>query len=387
MWGLTDSIQKFHEKIRAQMANSLTNIKICYISPLSIHSHRYIEAFVQKGYNISLVTDSRTWITPNELSIPLDKLPILNRKNFFQRMVPNTLRLVKILKQVSPDIVHLHAQHQYSPAILLSHLPFILTSWGKEVLALSHADPAWFCLAKATASKAEKVTVDAKCLKNIWINMGVPEEKIEVIPFGVDTKRFNPNIDGSDIRKKLHIDEEDEVVISTRPYYSDYNISCLIRAIPSVLAKHKNVKFIVKGSGPLENHLKSIAERLNVSSNIRFVGIVPYNEVPKYLSAADIYVSTCLVDSASVSLLEAMACRLPPVVTDIPGNREWIENGKNGLLFPPKNPKALAGKLVQLIEDKRLRQSFGRKCVQIIQDRAMWEECVSKMETIYKSLL
>lgn len=369
------------------MANGLASTKICYISPLSIHSHRYIEAFAQKGYDISLITDSRTWIIPNDLSIPVHKLPILNRKNLLQHILPNTLRLVKILKQVNPDIVHLHAQHHYSPAILISGYPFILTSWGKEVLVLSHADPAWFSLAKLTASKAKKVTVDAECLKNIWINMGVPDEKIKVIPFGVDTNKFNPNIDGSDIRKKLHINEEDEVVISTRPFYSDYNISCLIRAIPSVLARHKNTKFIVKGSGPLENHLKTLAEKLKVSSNVRFVGIVSRNEFPKYLSAADIYVSTCLVDSTSVSLLEAMACGLPPVVTDIPGNREWIDNEKNGLLYPPQNPKALAQKIIQLIEDKHLRKSFGKKCVQIVKDRATWEQCVSKMETIYKSLL
>jgi glycosyltransferase involved in cell wall biosynthesis len=252
---------------------------------------------------------------------------------------------------------------------------------------LSHVDPAWLSLAKLTASKAKKVTVDAECLKNIWINMGILQQKIEVIPFGVDINRFNPYIDGSDIRKKLHIYEEDTVVISTRPFYSHYDIGCLIRAIPSVLTKHKNTKFIVKGSGPLENHIKTLAEKLDVLSNVCFVGIVPRDEFPRYLSAADIYVSTCLVDSTSVSLLEAMACGLPPVVTDIPGNREWIDNEKNGLLYPPQNSKALAGKIIQLIEDEHLRESFGRKCVQIIKDRAMWEKCVSKMETIYKSLL
>ena len=346
-----------------------------------------MKAFAQKGYNLSLVTDSRTWIAPNDLSIPVHTLPTLNRKNFLRCMVPNTLRLVKILRQVNPDIVHLHAQHQYSPAILLSGLPFILTSWGKEVLELSHADPAWFWLAKVTASKANKVTVDAKCLKKIWINMGVPDEKIEVIPFGVDTKEFNPKIDGDTMRKKLDIDQEDVIVISTRAFYIDYDISCLIRAIPLVLTKHKNIKFVIKGSGPLENHLKNLAEKLGVFHNIRFVGLVPRDEVSRFLSAADIYVSTCLVDSTSVSLLEAMACGLAPVVTDIPGNREWIDDEKNGLLFPSGNSKALAEKVIRLVEDKRLRESYGRKCVQTVRDRAMWEECVSKMEIIYKSLL
>lgn len=363
--------------------------KICYISPLSIHSYRYIEAFIQRGYSVSLVTDSRTWMAPSVLSISVRTLPILNKKIFPQRIVPNTLRLIKILKQVDPDIVHLHAQHHYSPAIFLSGFPFILTSWGTEVLKLPNTNPIRMYLAKVTASKASMVTVDAKCLKEIWTRIGIPENKIEVIPFGVNTERFNPNVDGCAVRKKLHLGEENVVVMSARPFYEEghYNISCLIRAIPLVLAKQRNVKFVIKGSGPLENLLKNLVERLNVSNNVRFVGIVPRNEVPQYVSSADIYVSTCLVDSTSVSLLEAMACGLAPIVTDIPGNREWIKDGINGFLFPPRDSKTLAEKLIQLVEDKSLRESFGIKCFQIVKERAEWKECVSKMETIYKSLL
>jgi glycosyltransferase involved in cell wall biosynthesis len=178
-------------------------------------------------------------------------------------------------------------------------------------------------------------------------------------------------------------------MISTRPFYNNnhYNIECLIRAIPVIIESYGNAKFIIKGTGPLEGYLKRLVEKLNISKHVRFVGLVPYDEVAQYLCASDIYVSTCFVDSTSVSLLEAMACGLPPVVTDILGNREWIENGENGFLFPPKNPTALAEKVIQLIENQSLRKRFGERCFQIIKRRAIWEKCVSKMEAIYKSLL
>jgi len=152
------------------------------------------------------------------------------------------------------------------------------------------------------------------------------------------------------------------------------------------LKAYSNVKFIIKGSGPLEGYLGNLTKRLGISEYVRFVGLVPHSEMAKYLAAADIYVSTCFVDTTSVSLLEAMACGLAPIVTDIPGNRDWIKNSENGLLFPPKNPTALAEKAIQLIENEDLRKSFGKNCFQIVKQKASWKDCVSKMERIYRSL-
>jgi len=242
--------------------------------------------------------------------------------------------------------------------------------------------------AKTAAAKASRVTVDANCLKEIWARMGVPKSKVEIIPFGVDLKIFNPRVDGSEIRGKLGIQSDDLVLISTRALHDHhYNVDCFIKAIPLILKACSNVKFIIKGSGPLEEHLRKLAKKLGVSEYVRFAGIVPHAEMAKYLAAADIYVSTCFVDTTSVSLLEAMACGLAPIVTDIIGNRDWITNGENGMLFPPKNPKALAEKTIQLLENKDLRKSFGKKCFQIVKQKASWKECVLKMERIYQLLL
>jgi glycosyltransferase involved in cell wall biosynthesis len=242
-------------------------------------------------------------------------------------------------------------------------------------------------LAQYSATKARKIVVDAECVKQIWVRMGIPKSKVEVIPFGVDTNLFNPNVDGSGIRKKLGIRENDVAIISTRPFFPHYDIECLIKAVPAITEKHQNVKFIIKGKGPLEDSIRKLAQKLRVEQFIRFSYPVPYHEMAHYLKAADIYVSTSFVDSTSVTLLEAMACGMPPVTTDIPGNREWIKNEVNGLLYPPKDHRALAEKITQLIENENQRKQFGEKNHQIIEEKAAWEKCVSKMESIYDSLL
>jgi len=337
---------------------------------------------------MSILADSHTWVAPNLQSIPIYVLPQLTRKNFPHQYIPNIHKIVRIFKKIKPDFVHLHAQHYYSPAIILSGIQYILTSWGTEVLTLPNENIIIKILAKTTATKASKITVDANCLKEIWTRMGVPNRKVEVIPFGVSLKIFNPQVDGSEIRESLKIQNNDIVLISTRALHNHhYNVECFVKAIPLILKAYSKVKFIIKGSGPLEGYLRNLAKKLDVSEYVRFVGLVPHSEIAKYLAAADIYVSTCFVDTTSVSLLEAMACGLAPIVTDVSGNREWITNGENGLLFPPKNPTVLAEKAIQLIKNEDLRKSFGKKCFRIVKQKASWKDCVSKMERIYRSLL
>jgi glycosyltransferase involved in cell wall biosynthesis len=264
----------------------------------------------------------------------------------------------------------------------------VLTSWGIEVLNLPKANFAFKTWAKITATKAKMITVDAKLLKNIWTENGVNPQKVKVIPFGVDTKLFNPDIDGVRVRRRLHLEDNEAVVISTRPFYNHhYDVERLIRAAPLVVREHPDAKFIIKGAGPLEAYLKNLVNSLNVSDNVRFVGVVPYNEIRQYLAASDIYVSTCFMDTTSVSLLEAMACGLAPVVTDTIGNREWITDTVNGFLFPPRDHEKLAEKIGLLIENKPLRKSFGERCREIVKEKADWKNNVAEMEAIYNSIL
>ena len=115
--------------------------------------------------------------------------------------------------------------------------------------------------------------------------------------------------------------------------------------------------------------LKAKTEKLGVKEYVKFLGKIRHRDVAKYLEASDIYVSTSLSDGTSASLLEAMALSLPVVVTDIPGNREWVKNGWNGFLFPAKNPEKLAEKVVVLAKDKN---TINQACTNFIRSYIWW---------------
>ena len=109
--------------------------------------------------------------------------------------------------------------------------------------------------------------------------------------------------------------------------------------------------------------------------------------MPQYLASSDVYVSTSLSDGVPNSLLEAMACGLACIVTDIPADRTWIENGKNGFLVPLSDAEALAVRIGQLLLDDRSRFEFGEINVKITKERAEHRVQAQRLEGMYSELI
>jgi glycosyltransferase involved in cell wall biosynthesis len=159
-----------------------------------------------------------------------------------------------------------------------------------------------------------------------------------------------------------------------------------MRAIPKVLKEVPNAMFLFCGSGPLENEMIETARNYGISSHVYFAGNVANEELPRFLNSADIYVSGSLYDGTSVSLLEAMACGLPVVVTDVPAILEWVQDGKNGSVVPRRDSSTLARRIVELANDSTLRKTFSRENLAIAKKRADWEKNLDILENIYRRL-
>jgi len=129
-----------------------------------------------------------------------------------------------------------------------------------------------------------------------------------------------------------------------------------------------------------------MASQLKIEKYVSFISEVPHEQVADFLANSDVYVSTSLSDSTSVSLLEAMASQLPVIVTDIEGNREWVKNGVNGFIIPTKNPKALAERLLQLLDNDEIIKKFGSTNRIIVEKKASYEQEMNKMEATYAHL-
>jgi len=218
------------------------------------------------------------------------------------------------------------------------------------------------------------------------IRLGVPREKVKLISHGVSLNEFSPHNRSLEFKKRLGIPSDSRTIVSTRNLEPVYNVELLIRAIPQVIRVISNVHFLILGDGPQKKHLHEVVNRLMVKKHVSFVGAVSHEKVAEFLANSDFYVSTALSDSTSVSLLEAMASQLPVIVTDLEGNKEWIKNGVNGFIIPKTNPKILAERILQLLDDKETARKFGSYNRKIVEQRASYEEEMSKVEDIYKRL-
>jgi glycosyltransferase involved in cell wall biosynthesis len=157
----------------------------------------------------------------------------------------------------------------------------------------------------------------------------------------------------------------------------------LIRAIPIVLGKESGVKFLIAGDGSERGSLEKEVKDLKITEYVQFLGRVPHDEMPSLLARSDIYVSTSCYDGTSVSLLEALASGAFPVVTDIPSNREWIDDGDNGFLVPKEDEILLARKIVHAIRNHKLVEGARQKNQKIAQQRGCWKENTWKIKELY----
>ena len=265
--------------------------------------------------------------------------------------------------------------------------PFILFVWGSDVLVYPKKYAPLGIFAAYALRRADVVVVDSEIQKLAVMKFGCAREKIIKFPW-VDLKEIKNNIkQKTETRRKLGLGEDDVLIISLRTHSPIYGVNYLIEAIPSVVRQERKAKFLILGSGELTSKFKEQVIKSKLENSVIFLGNVPHKDVTKYLNISDIYVSTSLSDGTSASLLEAMACSLPSVVTDIPGNREWIQDELNGFLIPTKNSGLLAEKIVELIKNQRLRGEMGRKALETVKTKVNWKRNIENLDATIKTMI
>ncbi|MBC7085016.1 MAG: glycosyltransferase family 4 protein [Methanomethylovorans sp.] len=355
-------------------------MKICFIADAtSIHTIRWVEFFLKKGHEIHLIT-----YEPPEIPVEGVNIYVVDSvfNNLYLAFPFRHIKIMRIIKQIKPDIVHAHFITKFGfHGALLDFHPFVISAWGSDVLVLPQTSKLLFYFTKFSLNRADLIhAVSEYMAEEITSSFCLSKHNIKVIPFGINSKQFNPDVKAIQTRKIL-AEENDPIVISVRNFEPIYNIECLINAIPLVLAKIPNTKFLLLGKGTLRNRLQEMTENLGVSGNVKILGFVSHSELQKYFSCANVYVSTSLSDSLGVSNLEAMACGLPAILTDISINKEFIKKGLNFHLFPPGNSRVLAEKIVELIQQNDRTNYI--KNYELISTQYDWEENMNKMDSLY----
>ncbi|NIN00763.1 MAG: glycosyltransferase [candidate division Zixibacteria bacterium] len=352
-------------------------MRILFLSDAeTYHTQRWVDYFADQGHRCFLISLERGFRTKAEEFIIPPRCPL-----DFLKYALSVPRISKIARTIKPDLVNAHFVPSYGliGALLKIH-PLVVSTWGSDVLISPQKSRLQKLRAQYVLKRADLVTADSSVSAEAAHRLGVEREKVVTYPMGVAR-----DLIGAQEKK----DKPYLLIMTNRRLEPLYDVVTMVKAIPLVIetVKKEDVRFVIIGEGSLKRDLLNLAVKLKAEGHVEFKGIVSRQELIRHYQDADIYVSTSLSDSTSVSLLEAMNFGLIPIVTDVPGNREWIEDQKNGLLFPPSNHRALAEKITCAVNVCARWPEFRKKNETIIKSRAVWEDNMKAVEGEFLRIL
>jgi glycosyltransferase involved in cell wall biosynthesis len=194
------------------------------------------------------------------------------------------------------------------------------------------------------------------------------------IPWGIDVLQFSP-----DGKRRTFGPEGAFAILSTRNWEEVYDVETLAHAFARL---DPDTHLVLCGSGSEEDRLRSILEEASTAGRVTWLGRVKQAELPKVYRGADLYVSTSKSDGSSVSLLEAMGCGRPVLVSDIPGNREWVESDEHR--FAVGDVGGLEASLRRLAKTPRAEREAlcGLGRARVLRD-ADWSTASQKLARLY----
>ncbi len=374
-------------------------MKICYLAQSLSNDivERWTKWFASRGHDVHLILP-KSFSSFKIFTKPVKNIYVheVNIDTNFVKHFPfygswNLLLHRKTIAKIDPDIVHGFGNG--IPTVFSGNYIKVVSILGLEI-APEYLNVIYKILIKIVFRRSHLIHCYAENLHEMAANVSSKKDKNKIITItpAADTQLFNPYINSKEIRKQLG-QEENYLVISTRSVASIYNLECLIDAIPIVVKEIPNTKFILKAwsttkSVDRANELKDKVKEAGTQNHVKFIDYVEYEELPKYLACADVYVSTSLFDGLGISNIEALACGTPAVLADIDSTRNLTKKGLHARLYPPKDSKALAKEIIASIKNReRGNKEIHKENFKIIKEHYDFNKNMEKMEQLYEDLI
>ena len=363
-------------------------MKILYVTAKGgIHDYRFLQKLVNDFEVLLLHYEADELI--DEIK-SLKGLKIISRKPWLKKTFPyltEKRHFKKIYGDFKPDIVH--TGYVWQVGILASYFdihPHLSMVWGSDILFEPDQNRYIKRIVKKVMNQCDHIQCDAEFVKQkIMGDYSINREKITVFPWGIDLSLFK-KLDKKECRKQLNIPDSKFVVLFDRNLEPVYGIEYMLEGFKEFGADKNDVLFLILAAGSMENELRRFISRSSLGDKIKLVGRVPNNKLPVFLNASDVYISTSNSDGTSLALLEAMACGLGLIISDVPAIKEWV-GAENGLVVPRKNSREVYLALEKYYRDKGLREKHGANNIRIASERADWNKNYSLLKFIYNELV
>jgi glycosyltransferase involved in cell wall biosynthesis len=261
-------------------------------------------------------------------------------------------------------------------------------SWGADLLLDAEQNSEWRRATEIALRAADGFFCDCRTVRAQAQRFAtILDERIVQFPWGIDRGSFFPH--GPAVaRETIGLKPDDFVFISTRSWEPLYDIQVLLQAFHRAWRQSSRLHLLLLGGGSEAVGVRSFIAEHGLSDAVVIPGTISGEEMPRWFRAANAYVSCAKSDGASVSLLQAMATGLPVVVTDIPSNREWIAEDKNGWLAPAGSSDEFASKFLRTVSlDAVDREVICERNQRIVTERADWDQNFPTLLRLYDDLV
>lgn len=315
----------------------------------------------------------------------------------FPLAIPYSRRMDEIIKNLDLDIVHSQhpnllgsvaakwARNKKIPLIFTWHTLYNYYAHFAKIVPKHLA--AWYIIRKAVkyADSADAVIVPTDSVIPIIKNWGVTNKNIFAVATGVEEREFE-GADGKNIRKKYGVADDETLLLMVSRLTSEKNIDFVMKAVKSVLASNKKVKFMLVGGGNLLEDLKKDVLTNKLENRIIFVGEVLRECRKDYFAAGDIFVYGSKSETQGMIISEAMYVGLPIIAVNATGIKSLVLNNGNGFLVS-ENEEEFANAVKKLIADKNLRDKFGEVSRRIARTQFTSKVCAEKMLEVYDNAI
>jgi glycosyltransferase involved in cell wall biosynthesis len=349
-----------------------------------VHVRRWAAYFAGRGHRVTILTNSNTFE-------PLENVIIFRilSRSFFSRFAVDEIRAWVFL--LRPDVIHVQWA-TYGPKVRkVRDIPIGVTAWGSDIYMFSSYDKTIQASTKEALSNADFITCDSQDLKKRILEIiGKGDDKVIVIQWGVDTKVFRPLPVNDLVRSRFGLPMGNSVILSMRNINPIYNPETIIEAFGILVRRIDNVVLVqkyYKSTNKRLKELQELVEKKGLTKKVFWIGELEYEDLPWLYNTANVVVSVPSSDGTPMTLLEAMACGVTPIVSELPSVLEWVKHDENAIVVPAGDAIKLAQALEKILIENEKRQQISKINIKVVKDRAEHSTHMNAMEELYCSVI
>ncbi len=341
----------------------------------------YLGSFDKTDYSITVALPPHSVLKEKaeKLGVTVEEVEGTADVSFSARSISE---YVKLIRRMKPDIIHTHASLSARIAAKLCGVKTVNTRHCLEEKKRFPINIAYRFINNVLSDAV--IGVSEAVVKNLSDD-GISPKKLFLVYNGIFPLKEISESEKAHLKAELGFSEDNIVAGIVARLEPVKGHGVFLDAAKYASEKNDKLRFIIAGTGSLEQELRAKAKELGLSEKVVFLGYI--EDVNKIYSIIDISVLSSVREALSLSVIEAMSLRKPAVVTDSGGTAEVVENGVSGYVVENGNSKELGSKIVMLSEDAALRNKMGSEGIRIVKEKFTVEAMARKLEKVYSDIL